>query len=134
MDLHNNIEFRRALSPVVITDNTAQVCEIIDIAGFRSLEFAILTGTLADADATFTALVEHGDAANLSDAAAVPDGALLGLETEASFTFAADNVTKKIGYRGTKRYIRLTLTPANNTGNAPLCVIAVMGNPCLAPV
>lgn len=134
MDLHNNIEFRRALSPVVITDNTAQVCEIIDRSGFRSLEFAILTGTLADADATFTVLVEHGDAANLSDAAAVPDGSLLGLESEASFTFAADNVTKKIGYRGTKRYIRLTLTPAANTGNAPLCVIAVMGNPNLAPV
>lgn len=133
-DLHNNIDVRRAISPVVATDDTALVSQIIDCAGFDGVEFAIATGTLADADATFAVLVEHDDASNLATAAAVPDGQLLGTEAGASFTFAADNATKKIGYIGTKRYVRLTITPTGNTGNAPIAAVAIMGFPKLAPV
>lgn len=133
-DLHNNIDVRRAISPVVATDDTAIVSQIIDCAGFDGMEFAIATGTLADADATFAVLVEHDDASNLATAAAVPDSQLLGTEAGASFTFAADNVTKKIGYIGTKRYVRLTITPTGNTGNAPVAAVAIMGFPKLAPV
>jgi hypothetical protein len=133
-DLHNNIDVRRAISPVVATDDTAIVSQIIDCAGFDGVEFAIITGTLADADATFAVLVEHDDASNLATAAAVADSQLLGTEAGASFTFAADNVTKKIGYIGTKRYVRLTITPTGNTGNAPVAAVAIMGFPKLAPV
>lgn len=132
-DLHNNIEIRNAINPVVATDNTALVSAIIDTAGFSGVEFAICTGTLADADATFTVLVEDGDAANLADAAAVADGKLLGTEAAASFTFAADASTRKIGYIGSKRYIRMTITPALNTGNAPIAAVAILGFPRLAP-
>lgn len=132
-DLHHNIEVRRAISPVVVADNTAQVSQIIDRQGYESLEFVIATGTLADTDATFTALVEHGDLANLGDAAAVPDSQLLGTEAAASFDYADDDSVFKIGYRGYKRYVRLTITPANNTGNAPLAAVAVLGNPMIAP-
>jgi hypothetical protein len=132
-DLHNKIKPMRAISPVVGTDNTALVSEIIDRQGYESLEFVIATGTLADADATFTALVEDGDNSALSDNAAVADSQLLGTEAGASFTFAADDSVKKIGYRGFKRYVRLTITPAANTGNAPIAVVAILGNPMLTP-
>lgn len=127
-DLMNNIHLARALSPVSVADNTAQVSQIIDRQGYDSLMFAIAAGSLADADATFTVLVEHGDAANLSDAAAVADEELNGLETTASFTFAEDDKVRKIGYRGIKRYVRLTITPGANLSAALLCVIAVLGH------
>jgi hypothetical protein len=132
-DLHNNIEIRPAIAPAVVTDNTAQVSAIIDCSGFDGVEFAIVTGTLADADATFTVLVEHDDVSNLATAASVPDSALLGLETTASFTFAADGASRKIGYKGSKRYVRLTITPANNTGNAPIAALAILGFPHVGP-
>lgn len=133
-DLHNNIEIRPAIVPYVATDNTAAVSAIIDCAGFDGLEFAIATGTLADEDATFTVLVEHADEVGFNVTnVAVPDGSLLGTEAGASFLFSADNVVKKIGYRGTKRFVRLTLTPALNTGNAPLAAVAILGFPKLAP-
>lgn len=125
-DNHNPFDVRRAISPVSVADNTAQVSQIIDLQGYGSLEFAIAAGSLADADATFTALVEHGDVANLSDAAAVPDAELLGLESEASFNFANDDTVYKIGYRGIKRYVRLTITPANNTSAALLAAVAIL--------
>lgn len=132
-DLFNRIHPLRVLSPAVITDNTAQVGQIIDRQGFNSVTYLILAGTLADADATFTVLLEDGDAANLSDAAPVDDRYLLGTEVLAGFQFDDDNEPRKLGYIGNKRYSRLTITPSGNTGNAPLAVIAVMGHPAVGP-
>lgn len=126
-DLANHIEVRRAISPAAaITDNTPYVSQIIDLLGFEMLVFAILLGAIADADATFTVLVEHGDAANLSDAAAVPDTQLTGTEASAGFKFDDDNKVRKIGYVGSKRYVRLTVTPANNSGNVFLSAAAIL--------
>jgi hypothetical protein len=126
-DFASNLHFVRAISPAAaVSDNTALVSQIIDVAGFEGLVFAINLGALPDADATFTVLVEHGDAANLSDAAAVPDAQLSGTEALASFTFADDNKLRKIGYVGSKRYVRLTITPANNTGASFISALAVL--------
>lgn len=125
LDLHNSIKHSRVISPTRVTDNTAQVGQIIDHANFDELEYLIAIGTLADADATFTVLLEEGDASNLSDAAAVADADLLGTEAGAAFTFAHDDQVRKLGYKGAKRYTRLTITPANNAGNADIAAIAV---------
>lgn len=133
MDMFNNINPVRAISPVSVSDNTAQVSQIIDRQGFASLTFLIALGSLADSDVTFAVLVEHGDAANLSDAAAVADAQLLGTEALAGFQFDDDNETRKIGYIGSKRYVRLTITPSGNASAALLAAIAMLGNPDLAP-
>lgn len=132
-DLHNNIEVRRAISPTRATDNTALVSQIIDRANFESLEFVIATGTLADADATFTVLVEEDSQANMATPTAVADADLLGTETGASFAYNHDDQVRKIGYIGAKRYVRLTITPANNTGNADISAVAVLGHPRTLP-
>ena len=126
-DLHSNIHPAGA-SVVTVTDNTAVVSPIVDLQNYNSLEFLIGAGTLADADATFAVLVEEGDASNLSDAAAVADDDLLGTEALAGFTFAEDSEARKIGYNGSKRYVRCTVTPASNTGSAPIAIIPLLGN------
>lgn len=139
-DLINNIQVKRGVSPNVVTDNTAQVSQIIDRQGYDSAAFIIALGTLSDSDTTCTVLLEEGDDASLSDAAAVADADMLSQtsgtapETAAAFNFGDDNEVRKIGYIGNKRYIRLTVTPANNTGNIPICVIGLLGNPSMAPV
>lgn len=125
-DFHNTIDYVRAISPVIVADNTAQNSQIIDLAGYGAAEFVIATGALTDFDATFAVTVAHGDAANLSDAAAVPATDLVGTLAEASFTFANDDATYKIGYLGSKRYIRLTITPANNQSAASLSAVCVL--------
>jgi hypothetical protein len=132
-DLHNNIAIKRAISPVSVADNTAQVSQIIDMLGYNSLEFVIATGSIADVDATFTVLVEDGAVSNLSDAAAVADTFLLGTEVLAAFTFADDDKCRKIGYTGSKRYVRLTITPGGNASAALLSAVAILGNPGSAP-
>lgn len=125
-DLHNNINIKRVISPVSVADTTAQVGQIIDCQGNESLEYIIATGSLADADATFAVLLEEGDVANLSDAAAVADADLLGTEALAGFIFSDDDKVFKLGYKGNKRYTRLTITPSANASAAVICAIAVM--------
>lgn len=132
-DLHNNIHVARAISPVSVADTTAQVSQIIDRQGYQSLEFVIATGSVADADATFVILVEDGDNSGLSDAAAVTDANLLGTELLAGFQFDDDNETRKIGYIGDKRYVRLTITPVANASAALLAAVAVLGHPNYTP-
>ena len=131
-DLMNNIHIPGG-NVAAPTDNTAVVSPIVDRQGYGSLTFVIVTGTLADADATFTVLVEHDDAAGMGTAAAVPDADLIGTEALAGFTFAADQSARKIGYRGTKRYVRCTVTPAANASAAPIGIAPILGHPAQAP-
>lgn len=134
-DMLNQIHPLVAIAPAAaaIADNTAQVSAIIDRQGYDSLTFLIVTGTLADLDATFAVTMDHGDVANLSDAAAVSATDLVGTLALAGFNFADDAETRKIGYVGAKRYVRLTITPSNNTGAAPMAAIALLGNPARQP-
>lgn len=134
-DFHNNIQVKRAISPVSgAGDNTAQVSQIIDRQGYDAVEFLIATGSVADADATFVVLLEEGDAANLSDAAAVADADLVGTEAVAGFQFDDDNEVRKLGYLGSKRYLRLTITPANNTGAWLIAAVAILARAAQQPV
>lgn len=127
-DLHNSIDVRVGMNPERGTDNTAVVSAIIDKANFGSLTWLIAIGTIADADATFVVLVEDGDDSALSDNAAVADAFLIGTEALAAFTFANDDEVRMISYIGPKRYCRLTITPADNTGNFDLAAVAVLGH------
>jgi len=107
-DLHHSIHAARGISPAAaVADNTAFVSQIVDTKGYDSVEFLILTGALADADATFTVLVEDGNVANLSDAATVASKFLIGTIANASFDFSYDDRVRKIGYVGDKRYVRV---------------------------
>lgn len=132
-DLFNRINPKPAIAPVVVVDNTAQVGSVIDRQGAESVTYVINTGVLADADATFAVRLDEGNAANLSDATQVADIDTLGTQTGESFTFAADGACFKLGYTGSKRYTRLTITPANNTGAAPMSAFAILGHVALGP-
>jgi hypothetical protein len=133
-DLHNTVAYSQALAPVAaVTNDTAFVSNILDTDNALAVEFIGVLGAVADADVAFTVLVEDGDNAALSDNAAVADANLIGVEagtvtsgatvSGAAPGYADDNKTFKIGYKGTKRYVRVTVTPANNTGNIFLAAI-----------
>lgn len=133
-DLFHNINPLPLFAPgAAITDNTPLVSSIIDLAGYESATLVIVTGNDADADATFAFLLEDGNDLALADHAEVPAVAQLGTEALAGYTFADDNKSRKIGYLGGKRYLRVTVTPSANTGNVYLSGIAILGHPHSAP-
>lgn len=131
-DGHHNSKTVVALAPQAIAADGAKVGPIIDTAGFESVEFVIASGTLTDGD--YTPSFEEGDTANLADTAAVAAGDLIGTIAAATFALADDVKTKKIGYRGTKRYLRLTVTGANiAAGGGLIGAVAVLGHPRSQP-
>lgn len=144
-DLFNELYCTLGFAPVVLTNSdTAQATGIIDMQGYDSILFVVLTGTLTDANATFTASLAAGNAVDsessptsITDSAAVTDAnELLGTLAAGggSFTFAEDLKAIKLGYRGSKRWVKFTLTPSgNDSGAAPLACLVIRGHAALLP-
>lgn len=131
-DLHSHIGLVVALAVATVADNTVQTGDAVDLQGFESCEFAVVAGSLADADATFAVKLQHGALADGSDMADVDADDLLG--DAPAFTFADDDTVQKVGYRGTKRYVRVVITPAGNAGNATFAALAIRSHAREQPV
>jgi hypothetical protein len=131
-DLHNNIKVTSAFAPAAaVTGNTAQVSSVLTRGQFAAVELVGILGTNADADMTLTLLVE--DSPDNSSFTAVDDAFLLGTEAGVALDFADDGVSFKIGYIGQQKYVRATITPANNTGNQFLAGMWIESCPRKAP-
>jgi hypothetical protein len=130
-DLHNNLKLTPAINPAAaITANGTTTSATIDTQGFASLEFSCHSGAITDG--TFTGTVYEGDASNMSDEAAVDAADLLG--SAPAFAASDDNVVKKVGYRGSKRYVRIKFVQAGATSGGFLAATAVQGHARNAPV
>lgn len=135
-DIASHLAIKPVIAPAVNADagTTPIVGTVIDKLGFESLAYAIITGTLTDADATYTVLLEESDESG-SNFSAVDDTDLIGTEAAAGFTYDDDGETRKLGYVGNKRYTRLTITPAGaDSGNSPIAAVAILSNARSRPV
>lgn len=132
-DLMNHIHLKPAFPPkAAVTDGTAQVSEVADLKGYESCTLALVTGTLTDADAVWSVLIEDSD--DDSTYASVDDKYLVGTETLAGFAFGDDNECRKIGYTGNKRYVRATIDDTTaNTGNLFVAGVWILGHPSRQP-
>lgn len=110
-DLHNSV-----LSVIAIdnADNPAATASgnIIDTNGAYSLEFFINSGGLALAG-TVDFVMEYGDDAGLSDAAPVPTDFIVGTLADVQLTSTSPE-TKRVGYVGKKRYVRIGYTSSQS--------------------
>lgn len=137
-ELYSNINLVRALSPAAATtNNTDMVSEEIDRAGYMDVTLAFLTGSLSDSDAVMSIKVEDSDTSGSGFAAV--DSSLLQIQStldatpesgfQCAFDFANDNSQFKIHYRGCKRYLKVTVSPANNTGDIYCAIVAILSQP-----
>jgi len=128
-DLHNNLKFTPAINPAAaITGDGTTTSAIIDTQGFESLEFSCQSGVITDG--SFTGSVYEGDASDMSDEAVATE--LLG--SAPVFSASNDNVVKKVGYRGGKRYVRIKFVQAGSTSGGFLSCVAVQGHARNSPV
>ncbi|CAK0778963.1 conserved hypothetical protein [Gammaproteobacteria bacterium] len=130
LDLHSGVVYKNALPAQTQTNSdTAFTGETIDLAGYRGAEFVINTGTITDTDVTCTTILQHDDAANMGTAETVT--AALGLVgSNPTIAAASDAKCFRVGYNGSKRYVRLLITPSgNNSGALPIAAVV-----CLKPM
>jgi len=131
-DLYNNVKCINAVDPVAVASNTTLTGDIIDTAGFQSALFAISAGTLTDG--TYTPTLYEGNDSGLSDAAAVADGDLIGTEAGATMIASEDGDCAKLGYKGTKRYLRLDIASTGVTTGGVVGATCMLGDPHVAPI
>jgi hypothetical protein len=112
-DLVNNLKTVLALSPAVqaatIKGNT------IDLLGYDSCMFVFASGAIVGAGA-FGPSIQESDTTTDGDFAHVDDADLL-LPDNLPAAFAADSIVK-VGYVGTKRYVRCVVTKGSGTSVA----------------
>lgn len=139
MDLHNNIKAVRVISPVAVgTTGTGKTGVVIDRKGYGGVEFIVGIGTITATNATVAVTVLEGDVTGTMTSAA--DASLIGTELLAGIAAGTPrtsgvnkNVTKRIGYRGNKRYVSAKVV-STVTATTPIAVDALLFNPSVAPV
>ena len=130
-DLHSNIKVSPAIDPAaIIAGNATKTGNTIDVNGYGSLEFIIISGAITDS--TFTTTMYHGDESDMSDEEAVADADLIG--TEPVLVATDDSETHRVGYKGSKRYVRIKVVQTGATTGGFLCAVAIQGHPERGPV
>ena len=128
-DIHNSMGAVTAIPAQVITSSAVNG-SIIDLSGFNAAEFVIVSGNVTDG--SYAATLTEGSASDLSDGTTVASTDLLG--SAPSFASTDDNVTKRVGYVGAKRYVRLTLTPTGASTGGYFAAVALKGHAASNPV
>jgi len=139
-DLHNTIRVLCAIPPKAVgTTGVAggSLSNVIDRQGFDALEFAYTYGTTASAVDTMNVIVYESESSTTGFTSVANDH-LLGLEADAGYGAGAkasgttQNVAKRIGYAGLKRYVR---TRVYSTGSATglISADAILAWPNSAP-
>jgi predicted secreted Zn-dependent protease len=140
-DLHNNIDAVRGWAAKAASGGAA-AGKIIDRQGYGGVEFVISYGAVTATNATATILIKEGDVTGTLTS--VADADLLGTELLASLPVAdvtgtrtsgvTQLVTKRVGYKGNKRYVQCSLASETVTAATVIAIIPILHSPGLAPV
>lgn len=138
-DLHSNIKQLPALLPVAAGATGTSAGKIIDRQGYGGVEFLVGYGAISTTGSSVSVVVKEGDVTGTLTS--VADADLLGTEALAGVAAGtpktsgvSQNVVKRIGYKGIKRYVQVSLTNAGTTSAGLIWADAVLFDPAVAPV
>lgn len=131
-DMYNGIKVVSAIAPQAVGTTGSgggKTSGVIDRRGYESVTFAWQSGTTGTTGDTMTPKLTESDATG-SGFTTVAAADLLG-----SVAAVALNTVKaeKLGYRGSKRYLKIQLFGIGTT-TALVNAAAILGNPDVAPV
>lgn len=126
----SNLRLLPARNAAAITTNTTTNGIEIDTQGFSSLTFAIQSATITDGN--YAILIEETDTTG-SGYATVAAADLTVAVASVAFIATDDNVVKKIGYTGARRFVRLSFVSTGVTTGGTLSALAILGDPSFAP-
>lgn len=137
-DLHNNVRTKTVVTPVAVgTTGTGQTGSVIDAQGYGGVEFVVAVGAITATAAVFTVVVKEGDVTGTMTS--VADADLLGTELLAGVAATtprvdgtSEKVTKRVGYKGGKRYVQANIS-STATAGTPVSITAILHSPNLAP-
>lgn len=126
-DMKNNMDAVNSLAPAAYTASSNG--SGVDLQGYDAAMVVFSSGAadFVDTDEVYTPSVEESDDnVNYTGVAAGDlEGTLAGLSA---------NSVQRVGYKGSKRYIRAVLTIAGTTPSVQAAGIVLRGRPAQAPV
>lgn len=125
-DIAHNIGLVQVVVPQVLA--ATETGAALDLLGFESAAIAVETGAIVSAG-NFTAKLQESDTTTSGDFTDVAAANLIGTFPAA---LAASSVVK-VGYIGTKRYVRLVITKNSGTSIAAGAIL-IKGHPHDLPV
>lgn len=136
-DLHTQHKYIVGLDPILGNNDTEGTGVVVDRLGAEAVEAIVQFGISGDTLAAGTnvkAILQHGDLANGSDMAAVPNDDLIGGLQDGLGGIcliddpAEDPAAHKVGYKGSKRYLRVFLDfTGTHTNGIPISALFVLG-------
>jgi hypothetical protein len=137
-DLHDNIKVLQAIIPAAIGANATKTGNIIDRQGYGGVEFVTHYGSVTTTGTVVTLVMKEGDVTGTMTS--VADADMLGTETLASLLAATPRtagstkeVSKRVGYKGTKRYVQLLAVQTGVTSVGVVGADAILFNPNIVP-
>jgi hypothetical protein len=138
-DLHSNVKQVLAIIPAAIGANATKTGPVIDRQGYGGVEFLVSYGSVTTTGTVATVVIKEGDVTGTMTS--VADADLLGTETLASLLAATPRtagstkeVSKRVGYKGTKRYVQALVVQTGVTSVGCVAATALLFNPAVAPI
>lgn len=140
-DLHNSIKHVLTVPPQTVgTTGTGRTGKVIDRAGYQAVELVANYGSVTATNATGTVTVFEGDVTGTMTSVAnsnligLANGTACALGQAATRTSGVSkNVSHKVGYIGTKRYVSANVKSTISAGFS-VALGFILGNPNNAPV
>ena len=137
-DLFHNMRTKTAISPLVIGANATKTGLVVDRQGYGGVTFVASYGAVTTTGTIVTLVVKEGSVTGTMTS--VADADLLGTEALASLLAATPRasgttkeVTKRIGYKGNKRYVSVDAVQTGVTSVGVVGVALVLTEPNLSP-
>lgn len=140
-DLHNNMRVLTVMAPrALATVAGSKTAKVIDRQGYGGVEFIFSYGNTGASTATLPVIIKEGTTSgtltSVADADLVGTELLAGIGAVARTSGTSLNVTKRVGYRGTKRYVAAyigTVSAASVSTAKIHGICAVLHSPSLGP-
>lgn len=134
-DLRSNIYVTPAVAIETLSGTTPGTAIAIDRQGYSSVTLVVGTGAITDAG-TAAGIVWELTESDASDSGytAVGDGDLIGTEAGLSILLDTDDnkIIGTLGYKGNKRYLKLTPTGSTGT-DGTVYAICILGGAVINP-
>ncbi len=139
MDLHSNMQQRAAVYGAAIGANATKTGPIIDRLGYEGVQFIASYGDVTTTGTVVTAVLKEGDTTgaltSVADTDLIGTEALLSLPAAATRTAGSTKQTcKRLGYKGTKRYLQLAFVQTGTTSTGHVSAAAILHTPNVGPV
>jgi hypothetical protein len=114
-----NVSTMTHMGKVTLSGTSAVASSLVDMQGWNSLEIALVAGTITDAGTAsgYTVKLQHSDTTVAGDFTDVAAADAINGTVSVTNTVDTDDdrIIGRLGYVGTKRYVRVVATGTTNS-------------------